>query len=386
MLKVKSKSQLKKNIEFDLKLFKSPFCFNESKKYKIYQYPKLNNSKFWKKLDIKKKKVLVLSGPARNGNHLLLSLLDGHPEIARHPGEDDFLRTFFSNVNLDQKKTIKKILKKDLNFIKRLSGQPSFVNNDNIGFNKWKELNLLKKEKKKLEIWSGNQPENVGHVQDFQSLIPDINYEKFEKNLNNISNYKIDNFFDFFYFYLGASRKLTSNFKEKKNLKYPYRITGSGLRRELFFLLERQKNIKVICPIRKFESFYYSYAKTRHNLNKKFHQKALDDMWEHWRHKVIDYLILKQKYPNNIAIIKYEEMVNNTEICMKKVCKFLSIKFSTKMLKPTVLDIPSLGNSSFKKNEKSRGTIYKKKIIFPKTIKLPIEYNKILDIINKFSL
>ena len=73
MLKVKSKSQLKKNVEFDLKLFKSPFCFNESKKYKIYQYPKLNNSKFWKKLDIKKKKVLVLSGPARNGNHLLLS-------------------------------------------------------------------------------------------------------------------------------------------------------------------------------------------------------------------------------------------------------------------------------------------------------------------------
>ena len=150
--------------------------------------------------------------------------MDGHPEIARHPGEDDFLRTFL-NYNLDQKKTIKKILKKDLNFIKRLSGQPSFVNKDNIGFNKWKELNLLKKEKKKLEIWSGNQPENVGHVQDFQSLIPDINYEKFEKNLNNISNYKIDNFFDFFYFYLGASRKLTSNFKEKKNLKYPYRIT-----------------------------------------------------------------------------------------------------------------------------------------------------------------
>ena len=78
----------------------------------------------------------------------MLSLLDGHPEIARHPGEDDFLRTFFSNVNLDQKKTIKKILKKDLNFIKRLSGQPSFVNKDNIGFNKWKELNLLKKKRK----------------------------------------------------------------------------------------------------------------------------------------------------------------------------------------------------------------------------------------------
>ena len=48
MLKVKSKSQLKKNIEFDLKLFKSPFCFNESKKYKIYQYLSLIIQNFGK--------------------------------------------------------------------------------------------------------------------------------------------------------------------------------------------------------------------------------------------------------------------------------------------------------------------------------------------------
>ena len=48
MLKVKSKSQLKKNLKFDLNLFKLPFCFKESKKYKVYEYPKLNKSKFWK--------------------------------------------------------------------------------------------------------------------------------------------------------------------------------------------------------------------------------------------------------------------------------------------------------------------------------------------------
>ncbi len=386
MLKVKSKSQLKKNLKFNLNLFNLPFCYKESKKYKIYEYPKLNKSKFWKTGKIIKKKILTVSGPARNGNHLLLSLLDGHPEISRHPGEDDFLRTFFSNINLSQKKTIRKILNKDIEFIKKLSGQPTFQNNDNIGFNKWKELSSLKKKRKTLDIWSGNQPENQGHIQDFQSLIPDINYLEFEKYINKINDHKINNFFDFFYFYLKSSKKLTSNFKEKKNIKYPYRITGSGLRRELFFLLQSQKNIKVICPIRKFESFYFSYAKTRHNLNKKFHQKALDDMWEHWRHKVIDYLILKKKYPNNIGIINYEEMINNTEMTMKKVCKFLNIKFSKKLLTPTVLGIPSLGNSSFKKNEKFRGKIYKKKILFPKNIKLPKEYCEILSLIKKISL
>ncbi len=386
MLKVKSKSQLKKNLKFDLNLFKLPFCFKESKKYKVYEYPKLNKSKFWKPTQANKKKVLVISGPARNGNHLLLSLLDGHPEISRHPGEDDFLRTFFSNINLNQNKTIRKILSKDLRFIKKLSGQPSFKHNDKVGFNKWKELNLLKKKRQTLDIWSGNQPENEGHIQDFQSLIPDINYEDFERQLNKISKYKINNFFDFFYFYLKASRKLTSNFKENKKVQYPYRITGSGLRRELFFLLKSQENVKVICPIRNFDSFYYSYAKTRHNLNKKFRQKALDDMWEHWRHKVIDYLILREKFPNNIAIVRYEEIINDTSKCMSKVSKFLNIKFSKKLLIPTVLDIPSLGNSSFKKNEKFRGKIYKKKTNFPKNIKLPNEYREILNLINRVSL
>ena len=62
----------------------------------------------------------------------------------------------------------------------------------------------------------------------------------------------------------------------------------------MFYLFKEVENIKLICPIRSFEGFYYSYAKTRHKLNRKFSQKALDDMWEHWRHKVIDYLLLKK--------------------------------------------------------------------------------------------
>ena len=34
-------------------------------------------------------------------------------------------------------------------------------------------------------IWSGNQPENEGHVQDYQDLVPEINYSKFLKTLKN---------------------------------------------------------------------------------------------------------------------------------------------------------------------------------------------------------
>ena len=386
MLKVKSKSQLKKNEKFDINSFSIPFCFKEKKKYKIYEYPKLNKSYFWGQYNKKSKNVLIISGPPRNGNHLMLSLLDGHPEIGRVPGEDDFLRTFFSNINLNQKKTIDKILNKNIQFISRLSGQPSFKKNDKKGFNKWKKLYFLKKDNLYLKVWSGNQPENNSYVQDFQSLIPNINYTSFEKKLLEIKNQKIKNFFDFFYHYLKASKLLSSNLKQKKNKKFPYTIVGSGLRREIFFLLERQKNISIICPIRSFESFYFSFTKSRHDSKKKFTQKVLDDVWEHWRHKVIDYLILKSKYPNRVAIIKYEDMVDETSKCMKKLCKFLKIKFSKKLLIPTVFDIPSLGNSSFKKNENLRGKIYKKNINFPKNIHLPKEYKYIIKTINKYAL
>ena len=79
---VTSPSQLKKNKTFSLKIFKEPFCFKEKKKYKIYEMPKFKTA-FFKSLKVKdlSNKCIFISGPARSGNHLLLSMLDNHPEI-----------------------------------------------------------------------------------------------------------------------------------------------------------------------------------------------------------------------------------------------------------------------------------------------------------------
>ena len=30
--------------------------------------------------------MLIISGPARNGNHIVMSMLDGHPDIGFLPG------------------------------------------------------------------------------------------------------------------------------------------------------------------------------------------------------------------------------------------------------------------------------------------------------------
>ena len=35
----------------------------------------------------------------------------------------------------------------------------------------------------------------------------------------------------------------------------------------------------------------------------------------------VDFLILKEKYPNNVFIVKYEDMVTDTENTMEKIIK-----------------------------------------------------------------
>ena len=83
----------------------------KKKKYKLYEMPNFKDS-FFKakpKKEELKEKVLFISGPARSGNHLLISMLDNHPQIASEIGEDDFLRTIFSYANVNEKKLIKNL-------------------------------------------------------------------------------------------------------------------------------------------------------------------------------------------------------------------------------------------------------------------------------------
>ena len=150
-MKITSKSLLPKFKTFSLDYFKKPFFYKEiKKKYKLYEMPKFkssffNNKKYKKDLT---KKCIFISGPARSGNHLLLSLLDNHPQIDFEVGEDDMLRTIFSHAKLNEKNVIRKLNSGDINYILKLSGQPKYGRG--YGINKWKKLYELYVSKKKL--------------------------------------------------------------------------------------------------------------------------------------------------------------------------------------------------------------------------------------------
>ena len=363
---------------FNLSNFKKPFCSKEKKRFKRYETVNFKTDFFKKSYKdfCKNKKILIISGPARNGNHALMSMLDGHPEISFLPGEDFLLREFFSRAKENEKKIIRKIKNlDDVEYLTKMSGAYQ---------DKWRLSYESYIKKTTPKYWSGQQPENKTHINDYQDIVPKTNYKNYKNFLKNkiqdIRNSK--SFLEFFDIYLNALNKLVP---QKKNLKYGHIYVYSGLRRELFYLLEKTKNIICLCPIRRFETFYYSYAKSRF-FTEEVRKKALNELWEHWRHKTIDYLLLQKKYPKKIFFVRFEDLLKNPEILAKKLCKKLGIKFNNKLKIPTLLEKKVKGNSSFKKSDKYKGKFYQEplenQIKFPKEL-LPDEYFEIYAEVNK---
>ena len=176
-LKLRSKSLLPPNTNFDLSKFKKPFCSKEKGKFKRYGTVNFKTQFFKNKSTSfnKSSKILFVSGPARNGNHIVMSMLDGHPQIQCQPGEDFLLREFISRAKENEKKLVNQIRKvNDVNFITNMSG--AYIN-------KWKKLYVAWKNKKKFKVWSGQQPINKSHVSDFQNYTPKIDYISYEKYL-----------------------------------------------------------------------------------------------------------------------------------------------------------------------------------------------------------
>ena len=212
MLKITSKSLLPQKVKFNLKYFKNPFCNTEKNLFKRSETVKFKTNFFLKKNNNFKKlgPILFISGPARNGNHLLLSMLDGHPELPDIPGEDVFLKEFFCKAKDNEKKLITKIKSlKKIEFILKMSG---------VNFDKWARIFYFKKKRNKKILHSGLQRENISPDIDYKDNFPKINYLDFKKFLkkNLLSINKSKTFLDLFKIYLKAFSLLT---KKKKKFK-----------------------------------------------------------------------------------------------------------------------------------------------------------------------
>lgn len=132
---LKNSSQYNKNKQFKISNY-NPFFVNEVRGYKLSRLNKFKDKHFWKKKKYKNiDKIIIVSGPGRSGNHLVISLLD---PISKVVGEDSFLINILSLANKDEKKLIKNLKSGNKNFYIKLSG---YLKNGKI-YNKW--LNTYK--------------------------------------------------------------------------------------------------------------------------------------------------------------------------------------------------------------------------------------------------
>lgn len=306
-------------------------------------------------------KYVFLSSPSRMGNHALMSMLDGHPQIPKIPGEDSFLTWSFIKANYDLSGLVEYL--RTIDNIEKLASGTSLKR-------KWLEHRKFFDENVYPDIYNGIQynynnnsdslhrvPEQDSFV-DFQGITLDINYDEYHKILSDNGNKirEAQEFSEIFDVYLTAYRSLLNSGTENFQVDYIYAC--SGLRIQSLWALKKNKNAKLIVSLRRFESYAISMIKSFYKTSE-IREEYLKEAWEQWFHKVVDYLYLKINYPNQVLLIDFDDIINESIFVAKNICTFLDVDFHSTMLKATVNGMNVKGNSSKSRESKESGIFYK---------------------------
>jgi len=312
------------------------------------------------------KKIIVISSPSRMGNHLLLSMLDNHPDIPRIPGEDGFLYFSFKQANYDLHGFLTRLAhERDLVYIKKLS--------TNLAFDKWDRFKKCNLKNEMPEKHSGIESHKSQSIMDFQDLVFDINYNEYNtvlrKGLKELEPHAT--FKEFLYLYLQALLHLDFDYANDKK-KYQGYIVFSGMRSQVLWVLKYFKNAKVLVSLRPFESYALSHIRSRYRI------MELDDVlakeaWEHWYHKVVDYFYIKTLYPNNLCLVSYDDVILDTPNTARAIANFLGVDFSESLLTPTIFGMPVKGNPSISSKDNEKGRYYFRKEKIPQKY-IPSKY------------
>ena len=310
-----------------------------------------------------KENLLVVSSPSRMGNHLIMSVLDGHPNLPRIPGEDGFLSFVFQHANYDYHKFISSLRSGDnIDYITHLAA--------NGEFDRWAAFKELYKGGKTLEKHAGigslrykksGQFRQVSEfiAQDYEGLTFDIDYDAYlvflRQHAGDIRN--AENFNDVLSLYLQAIQLLDY---DRKSGRYDTYIAASGMRTQLKWVCQTFKNVRILSSIRSFHSYAISHIRSRYG-DCKLTDEFVTEAWEHWYHKVTDLLWLQKAYPEKIGLVLFEDLLEEPKQTHEAICNHLGIKYDPAMQQATIYGIPVKGNASKSRKNSSAGTFYKPK-------------------------
>ena len=270
---------------------------------------KLLKSIFFKeKIKIIDKELVLIGQIQRSGGTLLSQLLDGHSELYNYPEE-----LILSSPKWDWSK--------NLNF-------STFEQNRKLKRNILTQ-NYLKKNNRKIN----NEVKNKFIFNPFIE-------RKIFRNLK--TNDLRSNFNAYFTAFFNSFSNYNNNKNDKKKFITAFLPRFIMIDKNIDFFFRIYPNGKLINVIRDPRSWLISAKK--HSRNYRDTLVALD-LWKKSCENSFKY---KNKYLKKIILIKFDDLINNTELTMRKISLGININFEESLLLPTFNGNVVNSNSSFK--------------------------------------
>lgn len=323
-------------------------------------------------------RLLVVSSPSRMGNHLLMSMLDDHPDLPRVPGEDGHHIFTFTQANYDLHRYFSEL---------RGSSPAEFLMDlaSNGGGSKWREFDRCYRENsvdgvKVSGVGVGKSSATV----DFEGVLFPISFEKYEESLTSSEDALrgAESYAEVLHRYLDAAALLDP--EPKTSSRFDRYFVYGGMRTQLKWLCETHPQARILMSVRSFPSYAISQIKSRHG-DVEPTPEMIQTAWEHWFHKVIDALYLTLHFPDQVGIVTFENLVGSPDETQRAICRFLDIDWAPELSQATIFGEPVKGNSWASRNTAQSGAFYKPtKLLDPSRV--PEGVNPIWDQVERSQL
>jgi hypothetical protein len=277
----------------------------------------------------------LISQIQRSGGSLLSQLLDGHPEVHAHPYELKFgypKKYYWPRINLTD------------------SPERWFL--------------LLFEEIVIKHIEAGFKKTKKGEPAD-QSLpfvfLPSLQKEIFLRYIDSRQDLRLRDICDAYmtsYFNAWLNNQNLHGYPKKWITAFTPRMSMRDENMHSFFQI--YPDGKLISIIRDPKNWFPSASRHRETSYGDI-SKALN-LWKKNSRATIRN---KEKYQDRVAIIRFEDLIANTEVVMQYLADFLKIKFSKALLVPTFNKSPISANTSFEVEKKKiiNSTLYRYKTL-----------------------
>jgi len=299
----------------------------------------------------------LISQVQRSGGSLLSQLFDGHPEIHAHPHE---LKIGYPKKHMWPKIDLNEHPQRWLEIL----FEDKVINHFKDGY---------KKERKQDEAFPF-------------IFIPAVQRKIFLGYLGSIEPKTLRHVFDaYMTSYFGAWLNNQNTSGNKKFITaFTARLAMNMDNVESFF--EIYPDGRLISVVRDPKNWFPSAV--RHDPLKYGDIRSALGLWRESTQAMIQN---KDKFGERVCILRFEDLVGNTELVMRHLAYFLAIQFDEILLKPTFNKFPIRANTSFGREEAGilNSTLSRYKTLRDEELKLINEmtggeYGKILDIIDKF--